>query len=89
MEKILFELASSDEKTESHIRVRLSGMSEKTNLSELKREIDRIFYDELIRYLKRMQQYIGGKEMVRSLCNNWIVKYPTRKVMVQELSKML
>ena len=50
---------------------------------------NRSSYDELIRYLKRMQQYTGGKEMVRNLCSEWIVKYPTRKVMVQELSKML
>ena len=50
---------------------------------------NRSSYDELIRYLKRMQQYTGGKDMVRNLCINWIEKYPTRKVMVQELSKML
>ena len=50
---------------------------------------NRSSYDELIRYLKRMQQYIGGKDMVRKLCRDWIEKYPTRKVMVQELSKML
>ena len=50
---------------------------------------NRSSYDELIRYLKRMQQYTGGKEMVRILCRDWIEKYPSRKVMVQELSKML
>lgn len=44
-------------------------------------------YDELIRYLKRMQQYDGGREMVQSLCDEWIEKYPTRRVMVQELSE--
>jgi len=46
-------------------------------------------YDELIRYLRRMQQYKGGYELVRTLCREWISKYPTRKVMVQELRKML
>ena len=46
-------------------------------------------YDELIRYLKRMQQYNGGHEMVRNLCREWIGKYPTRKVMVKELQAML
>lgn len=50
---------------------------------------NRSSYDELIRYLKRMQKYIGGKNMVRNLCREWIAKYPTRKVMVQELQKMI
>ena len=50
---------------------------------------NRSSYDELVRYLKRMQQYIGGKDMVRNLCREWIAKYPTRKVMVQELQKMM
>ena len=44
-------------------------------------------YDELSRYLMRMQQYKGGNEMVRSLCSEWMSKYPTRKVMVSELSR--
>lgn len=46
-------------------------------------------YDELIRYLRRIQQYKGGYELVRTLCREWISKYPTRKVMVQELRKIL
>ena len=50
---------------------------------------NRSSYDELVRYLKRMQQYIGGRDMVRNLCREWIAKYPTRKVMVQELQKMM
>ena len=50
---------------------------------------NRSSYDELIRYLKRMQQYPGGSEMVRDLCKEWIAKYPTRKVMIQELRKMI
>ena len=50
---------------------------------------NRSAYDELIRYLKRMQQYAGGREIVQNLCKTWILKYPTRKVMVQELGELL
>jgi len=50
---------------------------------------NRAHYDELIRYLMRMKQYAGGREMVRNLCGEWISKYPTRKVMVQELRRMM
>lgn len=46
-------------------------------------------YDELTRYLLRMQQYRGGNEMVRSLCLEWMVKFPTRKVMMGELSRFI
>lgn len=50
---------------------------------------NRSIYDELIRYLRRMQQYKGGNDMVRRLCREWISSYPTRKVMVQELRALL
>ena len=50
---------------------------------------NRSAYDELIRYLKRMQQYTGGTEIVQNLCMTWILKYPTRKVMIQELGELL
>ena len=50
---------------------------------------NRANYDELIRYLRRMRQYKGGDDMVQELCRKWIKKYPTRKVMVQELQTML
>ena len=50
---------------------------------------NRANYNELIRYLKRMQHYKGGNTLVRTLCREWIDKYPTRKVMVQELRFML
>ena len=50
---------------------------------------NRSSYDELIRYLRRMQQYKGGPDMVRELCREWINRYSTRKVMVQELRTML
>ena len=43
-------------------------------------------YDELIRYLMRMSQYQGGEKTARRLSAEWIAKYPTRKVMVKELS---
>ncbi len=49
---------------------------------------NRSSYDELTKYLKRMQQYPGGSEMVQNLCKEWIFKYPTRKVMIQELKKI-
>ena len=35
------------------------------------------------------QQYKGGPDMVRELCREWINRYSTRKVMVQELRTML
>lgn len=50
---------------------------------------NRANYEELIRYLRRMQQYKGGTDIVRELCREWISKYPTRKVMVQELQAIL
>ncbi|MGX8688627.1 MAG: hypothetical protein ACSW8K_12635, partial [bacterium] len=50
---------------------------------------NRAWYDELLRYLRRMQQYRGGKEAVERLCRKWILAYPTRKVMVSELGRML
>ncbi len=46
-------------------------------------------YAEVTSYLRRMQQYRGGREMVHSLCSEWIEKYPTRKIMVEELRKLL
>ena len=58
-----------------------------SNIAEHAR--NRSAYDELIRYLKRMQQYAGGREIVQNLCKTWILKYPTRKVMVQELGELL
>ena len=50
---------------------------------------NRATYDILTRYLKRMQQYPGGNELVRRLCMQWISRYPTRKVMVEELNKVM
>lgn len=47
----------------------------------------RTAYDELSRYLMRMREYAGGEELVRELCREWIEKYPTRKVMIKELSR--
>ena len=49
---------------------------------------NRTSYELLTRYLLRMQQYTGGKELVEKLCETWIAKYPTRKVMVSELRKL-
>ncbi|MBQ3975662.1 MAG: hypothetical protein II628_16065, partial [Lachnospiraceae bacterium] len=50
---------------------------------------NRSWYDELLRYLRRMQQYRGGREVVEKLCRKWILAYPTRKVLVSELGRML
>ena len=50
---------------------------------------NRSSYQEIIRYLKRMEQYPGGRKVVRDLCRQWIAAYPTRKVMVRELQSML
>ena len=50
---------------------------------------NRSAYDGLIRYLRRMKQYTGGTEIVKNLCKTWILKYPTRKVLVQELGELL
>ena len=50
---------------------------------------NRSSYEILIRYLLRMQQYDGGEELVKKLCKTWITQYPTRKLMVSELEKLL
>lgn len=60
------------------------------HVSELAEDArNRSAYDVITRYLMRMTQYTGGKERVRRLALDWIDKYPTRKVMIQELRKML
>lgn len=46
-------------------------------------------YDELIGYLLRMRHYKYGNDLVISLCKDWSAIYHTRKVMVQELSKLI
>ena len=46
-------------------------------------------YEELIGYLLRMRHYEGGNDLVTSLCKEWRYKYPTRKVMVEELSRLI
>ena len=50
---------------------------------------NRTAYEEVIRYLMRMTQYTGGKEMAKKLAGEWIEKYPTRKVLVQELREWM
>ena len=49
---------------------------------------NRARYQEIIRYLKRMEQYPGGRELVQDLCRQWIAAYPTKKVLVRELQSM-
>ena len=44
-------------------------------------------YDEIKHYLQRMLHYDGGEELVKSLANEWINTYTTRKVMVQMLER--
>ena len=46
-------------------------------------------YEELIGYLLQMRHYEGGNDLVASLCKEWCYKYPTRKVMVEELSRLI
>lgn len=42
-------------------------------------------YEGVIRYLMRMSKYKGGAETAKKLALDWIERYHTRKVMVQEL----
>lgn len=46
---------------------------------------NRARYNEVVNYLIRMSQYPEGVERAKALCREWIYKYPTRKVMVEEL----
>ena len=50
---------------------------------------NRTAYEEVIRYLMRITQYTGGREMAKKLAGEWIEKYPTRKVLVQELREWM
>ena len=50
---------------------------------------NRARYNTLIEYLRRMQQYKGGSELVSGLAKQWINTYPTRRVMVEELNKFI
>ncbi len=43
-------------------------------------------YKQLIYYLQVMQQYKGGKELVRTLARNWRKTYPTRKLLFKMLA---
>lgn len=43
-------------------------------------------YKELVYYLQVMQQYKGGKELVRTLVSNWRKTYPTRKLLIKMLA---
>ena len=43
----------------------------------------------MIDCLSRMRNYSGGKELAEKLAAEWIEAYPTRKLMVSELKKLL
>lgn len=44
-------------------------------------------YKVLVYYLQVMQQYKGGKELVRTLASNWRKTYPTRKLLIKMLEE--
>ncbi len=46
-------------------------------------------YQRLTSYLSRMLRYEGGPELVKKLASRWSAEYPTRRVMLQELSRFL
>lgn len=46
-------------------------------------------YDELTEYLSRMRAYEGGEVLVSDLAREWMAAYPTRKVMIRELSAFI
>jgi len=50
---------------------------------------NRAAYRELTGYLDRMKRCNGGEQMIRELILGWMDQYSTRKVMMEELEKML
>ena len=50
---------------------------------------NRYAYDQLTDWLCRMQSYSGGMNVTGRLIAEWIETYPTRKLMVAELKKLL
>lgn len=46
-------------------------------------------YEGVIRYLMRMSKYKGGAETAKKLALDWIGRYHTRKVLVQELRDLM
>lgn len=46
-------------------------------------------YGQMIDCLSRMKNYSGGKDLAEKLAAEWIEAYPTRKLMVSELKKLL
>lgn len=46
-------------------------------------------YEELTGYLRRMKKYKGGNKIINELVRDWTGQYATRKVMVDELQKVL
>ena len=46
-------------------------------------------YDQFVRCLNSIRQYSIGEELVHQICSEWIVKYPTLKVIVRELSDLM
>ena len=48
---------------------------------------DRSRYRELMKYLKKIQRYPGGKEKASEIANNWRAVYYRRKAMMDEMLK--
>lgn len=54
---------------------------------ESERVSDRRRYRELMKYLKKIQRYPGGKEKASEIAKNWRAVYYRRKAMMDEMLK--
>ena len=54
---------------------------------ESERASDRSRYRELMKYLKKIQRYPGGKEKASEIAKNWRAVYYRRKAMMDEMLK--
>ncbi len=46
-------------------------------------------YKEIVRDLRRLSKYEGGKALARELVTEWREKYPNRRAMMEELNKIV
>ena len=54
---------------------------------EAERVSDRNRYRELMKYLKKISGYPGGKEKAAGIAENWRAKYYRRRAMMDEMKK--
>ena len=54
---------------------------------ESERTSNRTRYRELMKYLKKIQRYPGGKEKASEIAKNWRAVYYRRKAMMDEMRK--